>query len=908
MRVPERSAVPPSESPVDRDVAVDRTSSIGTPTTLTGDDDASVSARSGARVGRYEIVDVLGEGGVGVIYRAHDPYLSRDVALKLIPARGNADAGWYQACLLREAQALAKLSHPNVVAAFDVGTHDERVYVAMEVVEGVSLHTWLASPRSRRDIVRVLIAAGRGLAAAHAAGVMHRDFKPSNVMVSPDGRVRVVDFGLARALAADVAPDALPTHASAAPARASGDHLPLLWGDLTVTGAVMGTPGYMAPEQLLGDDVDGRADQYAFAATAFYALAGRRVFPGTTIESYRAAVMTGQRAPWPRGVPRRLRRVIERGLAPRPDRRFSSVSTLVDALERTTQLPRRMATGASLAAAAAVMALALAWPEPARPPLCAPHDAAFDPGWSAARRAALAHAFTSAGAPGGFDTAARVSARLDAVRTGWLVMSQTNCEDTLVRRRQSERVMALRAACLDRKRAEVAAFVDTLSAQPAATLIERAGLAALEIGQLDDCAGASLLVAGDDRLPTDPAQRGAVVALGARIDAVHVATLVGQQDALPRARALVVDAERLRFPVTLARAHIELGAALAATGHSEDAQASLHAALRAAGQSDAPALAAQAAAMLLHAAIQGDRYAEAEHILPFVQAAVSRDGVSMHSIAALIDEAAVLANRSEFDGALALLARAEAQADTLGSRAASEKLRTVTERAITLEAKGDDRGAERAYRRALELSRALHGPRHRAVLRAASNLVQALSNSGQHDAALAALRDARALGAEFAPATVEVIALEAIEGNAWQLHGDCARALPFFEAALDRFSAVLGPTSNQVTRMHIRLGKCLLATGHPAAAVPHFSAWYERKIAEHATPDWQAEAGFWLAKALWQLPPSRRRAAAIAETALARYQEAGATYAAEAAEIAAWLAARGAGARPATTAPAIRER
>jgi tetratricopeptide (TPR) repeat protein len=321
----------------------------------------------------------------------------------------------------------------------------------------------------------------------------------------------------------------------------------------------------------------------------------------------------------------------------------------------------------------------------------------------------------------------------------------------------------------------------------------------------------------------------------------------------------------------------------------------LYGALRAAGRSQSPALLAQAGALLLHGAIQTERYAEAEHMLPFVQAAVAGPGgpgVEMLGIAALIDEAAILANRGTYDAALAALTRAEAQAGALGGRAAAEKLRAVAEQAMTLELKGDLAAAEQKYRDALELSRALHGPRHRAVLRAAENLAQSLSNAGKHGAARVALDGARALAAAFDPDTVEVITLEALEGNAWQAGGDCARAIPHFRAALERFTAVLGAAAPRVTKMHIRLGKCLFATGDAEAAAGHFSEWLERKVAENAPPDWQAEAGFWLAKALWELPRERRRAAAVAELARARYQAAGETYAPESAEIAAWLGQR----------------
>ncbi len=206
--------------------------------TVPGDTTRSplVALPPGTRLGRYEIVEVLGSGGMGVVYRARDPALGRDVAVKLIHQYRAylSDAGDREARLLREAQALARLSHPNVVAAYDVGTHDDAVFVAMELIAGVSLAAWLTGRRGFREVLDVLLAAGRGLAAAHAAGVLHRDFKPANVMVSPD-RVRVVDFGLARA-AAEPTSDAVRTGAEAT------DSGSLLASQLTRDGGVMGTP------------------------------------------------------------------------------------------------------------------------------------------------------------------------------------------------------------------------------------------------------------------------------------------------------------------------------------------------------------------------------------------------------------------------------------------------------------------------------------------------------------------------------------------------------------------------------------------------------------------------------------------------------------------------------------------
>ncbi|HEY0097284.1 MAG TPA: serine/threonine-protein kinase, partial [Archangium sp.] len=232
----------------------------------------------GTPLDRYVVLDPLGEGGMGMVYAAYDSVLDRKVALKLLPP-GDADAGPEatsgsgRARLLREAQAMARLSHPNVVAVYDVHQHEAQVFMAMELVDGQTLLQWeREQPRGWRELLTAFLAAGRGLAAAHAAGLVHRDFKPTNVLVGKDGRVRVTDFGLARPhnapaeLGADTpAPDTGPVKGHS-----------LLELNLTQRGAVRGTPAYMAPEQFRGATADVRSDQFSFAVSLWEALHGER--------------------------------------------------------------------------------------------------------------------------------------------------------------------------------------------------------------------------------------------------------------------------------------------------------------------------------------------------------------------------------------------------------------------------------------------------------------------------------------------------------------------------------------------------------------------------------------------------------------------------------------------------------
>src|SRR5512135_188083 len=211
-------------------------------------------------IGRYRVLEVLGAGGMGVVYGAFDPELQRKVALKLVRPEFTELDLELRARLVREAQAMARIRHPNVITVFDVGTYADRLFVAMEVIDGWTLTSWQASrTRSVDEILRVFSAAGAGLAAAHAAGLVHRDFKPDNILIGGDGHVCVTDFGLVRPVAAPPEsedpswPDATET----------------ISGELTRVGAVVGTPAYMAPEQMRGAAPDGRADQFSFCVALF---------------------------------------------------------------------------------------------------------------------------------------------------------------------------------------------------------------------------------------------------------------------------------------------------------------------------------------------------------------------------------------------------------------------------------------------------------------------------------------------------------------------------------------------------------------------------------------------------------------------------------------------------------------
>jgi predicted Ser/Thr protein kinase len=304
---------------------------------------APVPSGSGDTIGRYRIVDRIGAGAMGVVYRAIDPTLDRPVALKLVRDRSAASRDRLE----HEARLAARLQHPNVVTIYDAGAvDDDDVFVAMEYVEGTTLAEWLRTPHPQRELLDVFRQAARGLSAAHAAGLVHRDFKPSNVLVGRDGRVRVADFGLARHV----------DEARRGPELALGTPSMASEASATRPGALIGSPRYMAPEQHRGQVADAGSDQFAFCVALYEAVYAERPFHGETLDQLAAEVIGGRLVPPRRGhrVSGWLRDVILRGLSVDPGRRFASMDQLAAVLDRGRRT-RRLRLAVAIAGAIAVV-------------------------------------------------------------------------------------------------------------------------------------------------------------------------------------------------------------------------------------------------------------------------------------------------------------------------------------------------------------------------------------------------------------------------------------------------------------------------------------------------------------------------------------------------------------------------
>ncbi|HTR51969.1 MAG TPA: protein kinase, partial [Kofleriaceae bacterium] len=468
---------------------------------------------AGTQLGKYRLERQLGAGGMGIVWAAHDPDLERAVAIKVLH-RADADPT-QRARLLREARAMARLKHPNVLTVYEVNSAGERDYIVMELVEGTNLDAWLKAGPPRAEVYQAILAAGRGLSAAHAAGIVHRDFKPHNVLRSRDGRVLVTDFGLARSAvepSAGFVPAAAPA-ASRVSATALADTLQptprtpssgLLESTLTQTGAMIGTPAYMAPEQYLGAPPDPRTDQFAFCVTAWQALTGERPFRGQTLEELQRAAAAGVAGVRAR-LPRRVRAALARGLAADPDARWPDLDALLAALDRAFAAPplhwRRIIPPFAIVAAAVLlwtMRRDHAVENHDQPAPCSA-EADFQDAWTPLRRANLDQrvgvAATSAGDA------------LDATRATWLDAYGPAC----TAKRTPLAIAQL--GCLLGVRDEVAAAALVVETLPVAAF-ERLDLRGT-LPRVDACK--SDVPIAPPALPEDPKQRTKIVSLRAEV-------------------------------------------------------------------------------------------------------------------------------------------------------------------------------------------------------------------------------------------------------------------------------------------------------------------------------------------------------------------------------------------------------
>jgi tetratricopeptide (TPR) repeat protein len=806
---------------------------LGTSTAATAEVHATLDL--GTRLGRYMPIEELGRGGMGRVLRAYDPRLQREVALKVLHARAVDPVS--RARLVREARTMAKLGHPNVVAVYDVDDDPRHgVMLAMELVEGGTLREWLRhSPRHWSEILAAFVEAGRGLAAAHAEGLLHRDFKPTNVLVAREGPVgaggrgpcKVTDFGLAK-LEHEQASST--SSAGAPPGPSSADES----GEaLTQDGTVLGTPIYMAPEQHHGEALTSAADQFSFCVSLWEALYGELPFGGDTRAEVVANIHAGKpRAPTRTGaVPGWLRRVCERGLALEPTQRWPSMGALLDTLAKG----RTRARARQGLAAVGVLALLGAgwqaqrrWDLAQRTAACEATGDEVEVAWSTERKRALRSAIVDTGVSYASTTADKVMPWLDQQAEAWRDARVEACLDVDVRGQWDAETRDRSLWCLEERRMELGSLVDELT-RADAELLPKAVMAAAALGSVAACRDARVL---ETMIPPPPEAREALRTVRAdvvRADNLKRAGRYGE--GLELARGALGRAEALEWMPLVAKARLQLGSLLERSGAYPEAEAELEQAYFDAARGVAPGVAFEAASMLVSVVgvsavrpVEGRRWGRlAEVALEDVP-----DGEQLRRASLLINlgnlhhrSGAYEASKQHYEQALAIMEEA------LGPEHphAAGYLNNLGRAHAVM---GDHEAAKPLLERALAVQEQALGPEHPDVAASLSNLalmhyvLRRFDEAKRlHERSLA-IRE-QALGPEHPDVAASLINLAAVYG-ATGAH-DQSRVL--FERALAITEKALGPEHPQVATCLSSLAITYQSTGRFDEA----KALYERALA-----------------------------------------------------------------------------
>jgi eukaryotic-like serine/threonine-protein kinase len=492
----------------------------------------------GDAVGRYLLLDALGRGAMGLVFRAYDPDLDRQVAIKILhePADHGPAA---RERLLGEAKAMARIHHPNVVTVHDAGVHDDAVFIAMEIVDGPSLDRWLDTPRTPAPILDVFLDAARGLAAAHAAGVIHRDFKPANVLVTADGRAKVGDFGLAGIEE--------PTTGQTAASK---------------PGHAMGTPAYMSPEHFAGVDIDARSDQFSFAIALYEALHGTRPFSATTWPQLAAQVTTGAIDPALAGRRGGIDGIIRRALSVDPEQRFPSMDALITALERARRPVWR--TWATVGALALALGMAvLGERETADAERCEPGAERVRAVWNAKAKAALNIGGSDYSAAFARLARARFEQALDDYAARWTVAHDESCAVVGPAAQRGTLREQHAAQCLENRLGSLQGMVALMTAESLDA--GRVGALVDTLPAIDDCREGGTWIP----YPSDPVAAARVAELFARFERIFRMQVIDRgEEVREDARVALADARALGEPYPLAYA---LGRSARATSDPDEA-------------------------------------------------------------------------------------------------------------------------------------------------------------------------------------------------------------------------------------------------------------------------------------------------------------------------------------------------
>ncbi|HET6613944.1 MAG TPA: serine/threonine-protein kinase [Kofleriaceae bacterium] len=824
----------------------------------------------GDQVARYVIDRFLGAGAMGAVYQAQDPELGRTVALKL--TRTAAEARTRR--LIREAQAMAKLSHPNIVPIYDAGKSGDLMFIAMKQIEGESLRQRLADRSAKRaERIRWLGDAARGLMAAHAAGIIHRDLKPDNILIDADGSALVGDFGLAL-VRGDLIESEPPQ------AHADGVH----GGFLTATGTLLGTPAYMAPEVKAGKAADALSDQYSFAVTAAEVLGTR---PGEKLEAAH--------------LPRTVKRALRRALAEDPHQRFASMAAFGAALCPPPTIRR-----AAIAVAILVAMAALLW-------MVAPAGSTQDPSVacreSAATRIASVwnddvhkrmaeHLVGNASAKAATLGKAALD-RIDGYAKGWLEMRVDACEATHTRGEQSVALLDLRMACLDDRLAELGAVKHSMATLDARELIVADQLTGL-LGDLDQCANVALL---SRRTPLEASQVAIASALRGRLTAANATIMRGRiarvtssgtvdfSAAVNEVSAVLAQARRAHLPALAADA-LRVRSFLLGKGKGPGETDDLLTSLAIGDRLGDPAVRADALIGLLNdASTDAARASEVKLLARLASAAIDQLPEPQRMRRARVDGnlAVNLLHQGKADEAVSKFEQVVAVYD---AERGPENLYTMNTRKLLAAAyakAGRIDDAVAVYDRMIEALRKTFGNEHAFVVVVMLIEANKLGAAGRLDQASAVLQRALVMAQKVhgknhpqVAKVLDTIGFVELDRNPRAALKPFGRALAIAEAA---------PDHNELGSALIGLGLTQLERGRAAIAAATLERGLRQTGPAAVSKSLLPAAQFALAQALWKTGGDRKRAQKLAQSAHQQYEVSGPWPDDSAAEVAAWLEA-----------------
>lgn len=821
----------------------------------------------GTQLGRFHLLQQLGVGGMGIVYAAYDPELDRKVAIKLLRTRGlTAERREREtARLLAEARAMAQLSHPNVVTVYQVGAVGEpaSVFIAMEYVAGLSLRDWLADrPRTIADILDVFVKAGRGLAAGHQAGLIHRDFKPENVLVGFDGRTRVIDFGLARAPGISTR----PPDENEPVADDLADRAPIASSEeVSTIATVFGTPLYMAPEQHARGTLDARCDQFAFCIALYEALYRELPFAHRNYGELVEAVNRGalREPPVRSDIAPRIRAAVIRGLARDPDRRFSTMTELLGELvPPVARRPARIVAAIAITGVVAVGGTAAVMrviDDDSATDRCGGGESQLVGVWDSAVKIRVIDGLLASRRRHAATTAERAAGELDRYAANWVAERRSVCEAS-ERGEQSAAALDLRMSCLRDRRGELGELAKLLATVDPETA-DNAVTAVGALGSLRACGG---LVPGDQALSIPDALKAAhaeVAALKATGKPIAL---------LAKARHFSELANATNDQAVVADAALSLVASFRMNNNYRDAERTARDGLRAAHIAKNDTLVADLwLSLIATLASQPARYGEVLALREVAELAIERAGGPVALMRSELATALGLAHLTKGDYPLAIAAFETARDRHLEYRPAgdNETGKLYSNLGGAYLRTGNVLAAKLAFEQSIALIERINGPHHPDLALPLGNLGGLAQALGDFDGASALQQRALAILSEVRTADDEQIG-QLVYGLGVSANGreDYRAAVPYYERALAVFEK-LAPDHPMVGLTLVGLADCREEIGDAVRAVPEAERGLRLVEASSKDAVQLALARYALAKALWSAGRDRTRALALAHQA-----------------------------------------